>query len=122
MSAKPKPVVPRARANRDIDEIIAYSLREGGGRAGLRFIGALDVAYRHIARHPASRLPRYGHELDMPGLRAWPIKQHPYLVFYVEREDRIDVKPAKRREHGPFSPSLLVGEGERTAPSNRGGA
>ena len=51
----------------------------------------METAYRHIARHPASGLPRYGHELDVPGLRAWPVKQYPYLVFYVERDDHIDV-------------------------------
>ena len=86
-----KPVVPRARANRDVDEIVAHYLREEEDQAGLRFIDTLEAAYKHIARHPAAGLPRYGHELGIPGLRAWPLKRHPYLVFYVEREDRIDV-------------------------------
>lgn len=88
---KSKLVVPRARANRDVDEILAHYLREGEERAGLRFIGALEAAYKRIARHPAAGLPRYGHELDIPGLRAWPLKRHPHLVFYVEREDHIDL-------------------------------
>ncbi len=30
-------------------------------------------------------------ELDLPGLRCWPVKRYPYLVFYVERDDHIDV-------------------------------
>ena len=88
---KSKPVVPRARANRDVDDAVLHYLREGGAQAGLHFIGVLEAAYKHIARHPAAGLPRYGHELDIPGLRAWPLKRHPYLVFYIEREDRIDV-------------------------------
>jgi toxin ParE1/3/4 len=36
-------------------------------------------------------MPRYAHELDLPGLLCWPLKRYPYLVFYVERDDHIDV-------------------------------
>ena len=86
-----KPVIPRALANRDIDQAIDHYLDEGGERVGLGFIDALEKAYRHIARHPASGSPRYAQELDLPGLRAWPLKRYPYLVFYVERDDHIDV-------------------------------
>ena len=28
---------------------------------------------------------------DLPGLRFWRLKQYPYLVFYLERSDHIDV-------------------------------
>ena len=34
---------------------------------------------------------RYAHELNLPGLKFWPLTRYPYLVFYVERPDRIDV-------------------------------
>lgn len=86
-----KPVIPKALANRDVDQAIDHYLDEGGERVGLGFIDALERAYQHIARHPASGSPRYAQELDLPGLRAWPLKRHPYLVFYVERDDHIDV-------------------------------
>ncbi len=86
-----KPVIPRALASRDVDQAIDHYLDEGGERVGLGFIDALEKAYRHIARHPASGAPRYAQELDLPGLRAWPLKRYPYLVFYVERDDHIDV-------------------------------
>ena len=86
-----KPVIPRALASRDVDQAIDHYLDEGGERVGLGFIDALEKAYRHIARHPASEAPRYAQELDLPGLRAWPLKRYPYLVFYVERDDHIDV-------------------------------
>ncbi len=86
-----KPVIPRALANRDIDQAINHYLDEGGERVGLGFIDALEKAYRHIARHPASGSPRYAQELDLPGLRVWPLKRYPHLVFYVERDDHIDV-------------------------------
>lgn len=31
------------------------------------------------------------HDLNLPGLRAWPLTRYPYLVFYVERSDHVDV-------------------------------
>ncbi|WP_241774711.1 type II toxin-antitoxin system RelE/ParE family toxin [Pseudomonas protegens] len=52
---------------------------------------ALEKAYLHIGRHPASGMSLYAHELDLPGGLCWPLKRYPYLVFYVERDDYIDV-------------------------------
>ena len=34
---------------------------------------------------------QYAHELNLPGLRFWPLKRFPYLVFYVEHASHIDV-------------------------------
>lgn len=86
-----KPVVPRELANRDVDDAIAWYLNEGAEQAALDFITALEKAYGHIGRHPASRSSRYAHELNLPGLRSWPLAKFPYLVFYVENADHIDV-------------------------------
>lgn len=86
-----KPVVSRELANRDIDDAIAYYLNEGAEQAALCFIDALEQAYAHIGRHPATGSPRYAHELNLPGLRFWPLAHYPYLVFYVERPEHIDV-------------------------------
>jgi toxin ParE1/3/4 len=86
-----KPVVLRERADRDIDEAVAYYLGEAGERVARAFIDALEQAFRQIAQHPAGGSPRYAHELDLPGLRSWRVKRHPYLVFYLERQDHIDV-------------------------------
>lgn len=86
-----KRIIPRERANRDADEAVDYYLAEAGAKVALGFIDALEQAYRHIARHPATGSIRYGHELDLPGLRCWPLKRYPYLIFFVERDDHIDV-------------------------------
>jgi toxin ParE1/3/4 len=67
---KLKPVIPRALAMRDVDEAIAYYLSEKAPHAALDFIDALEQAYLHIGRHPASGSPRYAHELDIPDLRC----------------------------------------------------
>lgn len=86
-----KPVVPRAQANRDIDDAIAHYLSESAEQAAFGFIDALEQAYAHIGRHPATESSRYAHELNLPGLRFWPLARHPHLVFYVERPEHIDV-------------------------------
>lgn len=86
-----KPVVPRTLATPDIDDAIAHYLSEDAGQAALGFIDALEQAYTHIGRHPTTGSPRYAHELNLPGLRFWPLAHHPYLVFYVERPDHIDI-------------------------------
>ena len=86
-----KPVVPRARANLDVVEAIDHYVSEDAEQAALGFIDALSQAYERIGRNAAIGSPRYAHELNLPGLRAWPLKRYLYLVFYVERGDRIDV-------------------------------
>lgn len=88
---KGKAVVPREQANRDVDEAIAYYLSEEAEQAALGFIDALAKDYAHIGRHPGTGSPRYAHELNLPGLRAWPLTCYPYIVFFVERPDHIDV-------------------------------
>ena len=88
---KAKPVVPREQANRDIDDVIACYLGEGAEQAALGFIDALPRADALIGRHPGTGSPRYAHELNLPGLRAWPVTRYPHPVFYVEQPRYIDV-------------------------------
>jgi len=86
-----KPIVPRAEANRDVDEAIDHYLSESAERAALGFIDALERAYAYIARHPATGSPRYAHALNIFDLRSWPLTRYLYLVFFMERSDHIDV-------------------------------
>ena len=86
-----KPVAPRVQASRDVDEALAYYLNEASEAAALGFVDSLDKAYSHIARRPATGSPRYSHELNLPGLRTWALGRYPFIVFYVERPDHIDV-------------------------------
>jgi toxin ParE1/3/4 len=88
---KAKQVIPREQANRDVDEAVAYYLNQSADQAALGFIDALEQAYTHIGRHPATGSPRYQHELGLPELRTWPLSRYPYLLFYIERQDHIDV-------------------------------
>ena len=88
---KAKPIVPRELANQDVDEALEHYLSENADQAALGFIDALEQAYAHIGRHPATGSPRYAHALNLPGLRSWPLTRYPHLMFYMELEDRIDV-------------------------------
>ncbi len=88
---KRKRVIPREQACRDVDEALAHHLKEAGKAVASGLVDALEKAYDHIARHPATGSPRHAHELNLPGLRAWPLTRYPYLVFYVEGADHIDV-------------------------------
>ena len=89
---KIKPVVPRSLANGDVEDAIEHYLNEGAERAALGFLDALEQAYTHIGRSPATGSPRYAHDLNLPGLRSWPLTRFPYLVFYLERPENIDVR------------------------------
>lgn len=86
-----KPVVPREQARRDVEVAIDHYLGEDAEAAALGFIDELERAYTHIGRYPATGSLRHAHELNLPGLRFWPLSRYPYLVFYVERADHVDV-------------------------------
>ncbi|PZF82022.1 type II toxin-antitoxin system RelE/ParE family toxin [Jiangella anatolica] len=81
----------RERAAWDVDEALAHYLKEHAEQAALDFVDALERVYLLIGRHPGAGSARSGHELDLPGLRTAPVEGFPYLVFYVERADHVDV-------------------------------
>jgi toxin ParE1/3/4 len=86
-----KPVILRELARRDIEAAADYYVRSGGPDVALGFIDALEFSYRTIAERPALGSPRYAQELILPGLRSLVVKGFPYLVFYIERDDHIDI-------------------------------
>ena len=88
---KTKRVAVRRVAARDIDAAVGHYLQKGGAAIALRFVAALEEAYRHIRRFPATGALRYAAEIGITGLRFWPLNRFPSLVFYVEREDHVDV-------------------------------
>lgn len=88
---KIKAVVPRARANLDIEEAVQHYLADAGASVALAFVDQLERAVSHLARNPATGSPRYAHELNLPGLRHWPLKDYPYLIFYIEQDRHIEI-------------------------------
>ena len=74
-----------------MDEALDHYMNTGEAHAALGFIDELERAYRHIAQYPASGSSRYASELDVPGLRSWPLRRYPYVVFYRAQGGHIDV-------------------------------
>ena len=87
----PKLVLPRESASRDVEDAIDYYLSEAGEQVALGFVEAVEQAYLQIASQPAIGSPRYAHELNLPGLRSWPLQRYPYLIFYVDLPSHIDI-------------------------------
>ncbi|MDD5298472.1 MAG: type II toxin-antitoxin system RelE/ParE family toxin [Rhodocyclaceae bacterium] len=81
----------RPRARRDLDEAVAWYLSQSAFDAADGFVAAAEEAFRHLALHPGTGSPRFGQLLELPGLRTWQLADYPYLVFYFERPDRLDV-------------------------------
>ena len=86
-----KPVIPRERANEDIDAAIEQYLKEDAPEAALGLVDAIEDAYELLGRHPGVGTTRYAYELDLPNLRTWSLRRYPYLIFYVENKDHVDV-------------------------------
>jgi toxin ParE1/3/4 len=57
----------------------------------LRFAEALNSAYRSIADRPGSGSPLHGDALGIAGLRARKVPRFPYLIFYIESGEAIEV-------------------------------
>ncbi len=90
MREVPKPLVLKSKAVNDVHAIIDHYLEESQSAAA-GFVDALEAAYKHIERAPGTGSPRWGHALDLPGLRSWPCTRYPYLVFYMEHPNRVDI-------------------------------
>jgi toxin ParE1/3/4 len=86
-----KPIVRRRRADDDIETAIAYYLNEAGAEVATDFANQLEESLRTISRQPAIGSPRYGHLVQITELRHWPVKGFPYLLFYIEKENRIEL-------------------------------
>lgn len=86
-----KAAILRHAARHDIDQAIDLYLERAAYDAASRFVDELEKALEHLSRYPESGSPRYAQELNLPGLRYWPVPDFPYLVFYVPGEDHLDV-------------------------------
>ena len=86
-----KPVVPRVLAEDDLDSACNHYLAMAGTDVAVDFLHDFDRAIAHISEFPTTGSPRYGYEPSLAGIRFWPMKKYPYLIFYFETGDRIDV-------------------------------
>lgn len=91
MVARPYRVLLRPRAEADIDAATDYYLAEAGVAVAQQFGEALAGAFVLLGRNPSIGSIRYAEPASMPGLRAWPLRPWPYMVFYVLGERVVDV-------------------------------
>lgn len=86
-----KPVILRKLAEADVDTALAYYMTEAGADTALAFVEQLEQANHRISQDPAIYSPRWGTELNVPGLRSLRVSKFPYVIFYIEHADHIDV-------------------------------
>jgi toxin ParE1/3/4 len=86
-----KPVIRRQRARRDVEDAADYYYENGGEVLELQFIDAVEETFGLVAEMPGIGSPRYAEILQRSGLRCLRVKRFPYLVFYIEHPDRIDM-------------------------------
>ncbi|MDE3795771.1 type II toxin-antitoxin system RelE/ParE family toxin [Sinorhizobium meliloti] len=86
-----KSIVPRELARSDVEAAVDYLAREAGSEVALGFIDALEDAYDLIASHPEAGSLRCAYELGLPDLRSVSLKRYPYLIFYRDQPDDVDV-------------------------------
>ncbi|WIG54684.1 MAG: hypothetical protein OJF61_000470 [Rhodanobacteraceae bacterium] len=87
----PRTIIRRQLARTDIEQAAAYYFDTAGLAVAERFVVAVETAAAHAATHPEAGSARYAQTLDRPGLRFWSVKGFPYLVFYLDGGDYLDV-------------------------------
>lgn len=86
-----KRVVLTAQARREVRETTAWYRQEGGAPLARRWAAAVEGVLRRTGENPRIGSNRYAVSLNVPGLRFRKVGNFPYLVFYVECEEHIDV-------------------------------
>jgi toxin ParE1/3/4 len=84
-------VATRPQARQDIQAAVAHYRAVAGEAVAMQLIAEVEQALDHLAAFPDSGSPRYGIALGLDGLRCWPLRVFPYLVFYVASPGLVDV-------------------------------
>ncbi len=104
-----KRVVLSHQARRDIRDTTAWYRKEGGTALAQRWVNAVERGVRHLGAHPKTGITRYAVQLNLDELRFWPLDGFPYLLFYFERPQHIEVG---RVLHAQRDVPAWMGEGE----------
>jgi toxin ParE1/3/4 len=86
-----KPTLRRRSARIDIDVAADYYDHEAGPDVALRFIDAVEAAVESLAGQPGAGSSIWGERVKVTGLRSRPVARFPYLVFYMEHEEHIEI-------------------------------
>lgn len=86
-----KPVTFRDLASVDLDSAADYYVAEAGNHVAVRFVNAVEAAARRVGQNPGIGTLRFAYDLSIPDLRAVTVGRFPYVMFYVEHPDAIEV-------------------------------
>lgn len=86
-----KPVAFRNLASADLESAAAHYVADADPDVAMCFVDAVEAADRWVGRNPGLGSPRYAYELTIPDLRAVTVGRFPYVMFYVERPEDVDV-------------------------------
>ena len=86
-----KQAILRECAEADINAAFDHYLTVAIPKIATNFVLEVDACMRRIEQFPGAGSPRYAELLELDGLRSVIIERFPYIVFYVERDDCIDV-------------------------------
>ena len=76
----------RARARRDLREILDYSVIQHGEEVADSYLRDIDAALARLGNYPELGTPR----ADLgPDLRSLPVREH--RIFYIVYPDRVSV-------------------------------
>lgn len=86
-----KPIRLRTLASADLEDAAIYYRDNADEQTALGFLDEVQAAVKLISSGPGIGTLRYSYDLDIPGLRAFPIRRFDHAVFYVEDDDVVDV-------------------------------
>ncbi|MBS0022736.1 type II toxin-antitoxin system RelE/ParE family toxin [Microbacterium paraoxydans] len=109
----PRRVVTTTRADEDVDGAVTRYLGEAGPTIALAFIDDLQHAVSRIAAYPSLGSARFELLTEIPDLRAFPLRKHPYLVIYTDDADAVRVH---RVLHTKRDIAAVLTESERATP------
>ena len=84
-----KLAILRPQALRDRQMEVRYYRKEAGTKVAVQWVKVTHAALDQIELGPG--LPVLGKTLGIPGLRTWWVSRFPFLWFYFERDDHLDV-------------------------------
>ncbi len=81
----------RDLASEDLDSAAHFYVANAGHDVAERFIDAVEATARRVGKNPGLGALRFAYELSIPDLRAMNVGKFPYLMFYVERPELVEV-------------------------------
>ena len=86
-----KRALQRTLAQQDITKAFDYYLSAASPATAIDFVSEMDACMQRIERFLEAGSPRYADLLNIEGLRFAVVTRFPYLVFYFEWPDYLDI-------------------------------